>query len=120
MKMDGVSGQISIFDLLPKGDFTQMTLPEIADEISKAIGHTFIEDKRKGWEGYWYFKYRGYRFEIMRSKYEEGCVPATNHTADGSFIGVSVMDGHGGAGSPADSIDEAIEFFKKQMSRHSL
>ena len=116
-------GQMSIFDLMPRDskDFTQMTISEIADEIGRAIGLTFQQDKRKGWEDTWYCERRHIRFEIHLSKYFEDCIPETNHTADGSFIGVRVADRNFcGQSGPTDSLEEAIEFFKKQMSRYHL
>lgn len=94
-------GQMSIFDLMPQD------MPEDEGEMARIIGNrlglhfshdTFFDD--------WRCKVKGITIDLAYD----------NYMTDGRrFIGAGVNSGLWGAGSPCDSIDEAVEWLRKQL-----
>lgn len=106
-------GQMSIFDLMDRIVLEDMSEEEMIAEVMRSTG---LEFKLQEYPGYkttiheYECKYKGAKFTCNYSKYFD----------DGArFIscGYSRRKNYEGAGSPCDSIDEAVDFFKFYMQR---
>lgn len=108
--------QMTIFDFLkPETDGTDienMTSAEIAKIIGDAIGIAF--DSPDWEEGYFKAKYKKITFSIGKSRLSCDCV---KRKAGDAFIAVGVDGKLWGCGCPAETIDEAISFFKRYMEK---
>lgn len=94
-------GQMSIFDLMPQD------MPDDEGEMVRIIGNrlgmhfthdTFLNE--------WRCKIKGFTVSLEYDNYM---------TSGKRFIGVGVNSQKWGAGAPCDSIDEAVEWLRKQL-----
>ena len=107
--------QLSIFDFLKpettETDIELLPVEEIARIIGERIGLSFCKDKF----GYYSAKANGTTFEISKENY------LTDDERFGkAFIGCGWERSHSGGGSPIDSIEEAVGWFKKKMKNNEL
>lgn len=115
---DCMEGQISIFDLLSEGgekveyDLETMTTESMAKVVGDAIG---IEFKPSGWSDEYEGKYKKAKLSIHKSHYS--CAVGDRKEGD-PFVGCGWSLGTGGSGSPVDSIEGAIKWFKSRMERY--
>ena len=107
--------QITIFDLLEPAEaaLESMTTADMAREIGRQVG---IEFKPSGWSDE-YQAVIGKKLKLTIHKAHYSCDTVNNKEGD-PFIGVGWDLGTSGCGSPVDSIEEAVEFFKKAIERH--
>lgn len=103
--------QMTIFDLEPS-ELETTPKEEIASRIGAALGLNFKWNER--FQEY-STKLRGFTISFDFLRYD------TIDERNGDlFIGVGIEDGHGGFGSPCDSIEEAIERLKAGMKNRDL
>ena len=106
-----MEGQLSIFDFLDD-DPAEMSLDDLPEEemvkiVGNSIGVNFTyRDDFWGYEA----KYKKLKFELHYSNYR-----LSDNTA--RFISAGYNYSKGGAGSPCDSIQEAVNFFRNAMNR---
>lgn len=109
MDQDQLPGQMNIFDFLTPLEIPLDDLPE--DEMVKMIAEAtgldfkYIDDF---WG--WQFKKQNVTFSVHYSNYN-----MTDSTA--RFISTGFDTLKQGVGSPCDSIEEAIRFFKRALFR---
>lgn len=111
-----MSYQITVFDLLDTPEWTNMTLKQIAAYISSQTGLNFIPDTR--WHGK-YNEYIAYHtsklfFTLGLDNYD------TFDERNGKpFIsaGYESKKDNSGGGSPCDTLEEAIEYFRHKLER---
>lgn len=109
-----MEGQISIFDILPPEenyDIQNMTTEDMARVVGNAIGYQF---KPSGWEDKYEVKIKKLTLSIHKSYY------LCDDRKEGSpFIGCGWSENTSGGGSPIDSVEDAIKYFKRvlEMSR---
>ena len=101
--------QITIFDLIeePKAApvFPGSDFSEIVEYIGQSLGIEFKPHDK--WEGYYIYKFKnGLKLEIHESRYS---YPYRNGEP---FISVGHDYKLGGGGSPSDTIEQAIKYFK--------
>lgn len=102
--------QLSIFDFLKpettETDIELLPVEEIARIIGEQLGLAFHKDKF----GYYSAKANGTTYEISKATY------LTHDERYGkAFISCGWERSHSGGGSPIDSVEEAVEWFKKKM-----
>lgn len=109
-----MEGQISIFELLPPEErpIEEMSSEDIARIIGQAIGLKFLPSE-------WFDEmrakpYKNLEFTVRKSFYS--CDTVNNKKGD-AFIGCGYSFGTSGAGSPVDSIEDAIKFFERALER---
>ena len=114
-----MDGQMSIFDFLPQQaehpDFHNMTEAEMVSYVGKVLGVTFqYNNHLEYWECF-VSKKRKFKLELCFSHY---CHNWKKDEANGElFISVGYNYTHGGGGSPCDSFEEAIDYFKRTLER---
>ena len=102
------SGQLTIFDLLPPEDDLNIPIEEAARIIGSAIGVKMV------WNDF---------FKEFQGKTKEKIIICISYSRylgcndERKFLGVDVNYKTAGAGSPCDSIPEAIEYIRKQIDR---
>ena len=106
-----MNGQTTIFDFLkPEStDIESMTDEQIAKIIGDAIGVTF---KHNGWLNVYSYKTRKYEFQIYQGHYSVDT--KTNKKGD-AYISCNYSCNTSGCGSPIDTIENAIDFFRKKI-----
>lgn len=107
------TGQMTIFDFLPQPDDDLETLPEeeMVRRISEAIGMTF---KPVVYE----YGFKEYVAKI--SKHEKYTIQYDNYLGindNRRFIGVGWTYRTSGGGSPCDSVQEAVDWFKRAITK---
>ena len=113
-----MEGQISIFDLLSEVgekveyDLEEMTTESMAKVVGDAIG---IEFKPSGWSDEYEGKFKKAKLSIHKSHYS--CAVGDRKEGD-PFVGCGWSIGTSGCGSPMDSIEGAIKFFKNRMGSY--
>ena len=109
-----MDGQISIFDFveIPENEIEEMTSGELANVIGTAIG---IEFKPTGWSDE-YEAQVGKKVRLSVNKSHFAC-DGVNHKEGDAFISCGWSCGTSGAGSPIQSIQEAVEWFKKRIEK---
>lgn len=107
--MKQIPGQLTIFDFLrPRSEIEALSIEEIASIVGKSIGLTFRQND------FWVMESRknGMMFEISKDTYD------TFDQRDGTaFLAVGWRGKHEGGGAPADSIEEAIEYFRGRLCK---
>lgn len=107
-----MEGQISIFDILPPEenyDIQSMTTEDMARVVGNAIGYQF---KPSGWEDEYEVKIKKLTLSIHKSHY----LCDTKDRKEGSpIIGCGWSENTGGGGSPIDSVEDAIKYFKRVL-----
>lgn len=111
--------QITIFEIIEPNaepDFTQMTLKQIAEHIGERTGLHFIPDTRFHGEFNEYIAYytNTLFFTVRLDNYMTG-----DERQGKPFISVEYecKKTHSGGGSPCDSLQEAISFFKIMLQK---
>ena len=106
-----MEGQMTIFDFLPgDGDLDTMSIEQAAEEIGNALSCIFVYNSFHGW---YEAKVKGLMLAIEFDNYD------TMDELNGRrFLGVewSIKKGSAGGGKPCDTIQEAIDYFKRRMS----
>lgn len=101
--------QITIFQWLEnQTDLDKISEAQMVQEIGAALGLTF---SKCDFFGDWRAKIGKMTLCLEYSNYFEGI------NGGRRFIGADAETGTAGASSPCDSIDEAIEFFKRQIAK---
>ena len=103
-----MNGQMSIFDFLPApAGLDDIPEEDMVHMVSDATGLDFkYRDESWGWEA----KKGKYIARIQYQNYDL-------KDNQSRFIGCDWASIHEGSSSPCDSVDEAINFFKKRMSK---
>lgn len=103
--------QLTIFDYIepeiPKTDLDDLPETDMVEALRAATGISFVYR-----DPLW-----GYEATIGKFKYS---VHYSNYSIDDHrrFISCGYGNNMGGAASPCDSLDEAIEWFKKALQRN--
>ncbi|MBR6984121.1 MAG: hypothetical protein IKH75_11480 [Ruminococcus sp.] len=112
--------QITIFEIIEPNtepDFMQMTLKQIAEHIGERTGLHFIPDTRFHGEFNEYIAYytNTLFFTVGLDNYMTG-----DERQGKPFISVEYecKKTHSGSGSPCDSLQEAISFFKIKLQKN--
>lgn len=110
-----MEGQMSIFDFLEpeQADFHKMTLADIADYIGEQLGVMFIYNNHLG--QYECNIGKKYILSLELSTYW-----TNDHRNGEKFIsaGHQLFKGsYTGGGCPCDSLEEAVEYLRKQLTR---
>ena len=109
--------QMTIFDFLEpeteEKSIESLSIEEIAKITGEALGITFTKGRLNTENEYYEAKIgKHIKVSVDKSQY----FPGIN---DGRwFIGADVMSGTSGASAPCDSIEEMIEWFRKQIRRY--
>lgn len=111
--------QMTIFDYLeeePAPDFKTMTDEAIAEYIGQKLGVRFqwsqiFEEYTAKVPG----SYRGKRVNMMLSVHTSTYNLKDDAKNGQHFISCDISYNGGGAGSPCDSLEEAVRFFRKQI-----
>lgn len=108
--------QLTIFDFIEKPSDIETTPAEtIKQIIEEALG---VEFKWNSYCQIYETKINKITAAFHISRYYAGSEDVLDHEAKGAyFIGVDVSDNSGGVGCPCDSIDEAINVFKRNIHR---
>lgn len=111
-----MSGQMSIFDFIEcnENSIEDMTSKQLAEIIGQAIG---IDFKPSGWKDQYEFKIKKFKMTVRKSHYS--CDTMINKEGD-AFISCGYSYGIGGAGSPIDTIDGAIKFFRRFIKDYEV
>lgn len=112
--------QITIFEIIEPNaepDFTQMTLKQIADHIGERTGLHFIPDTRFHGEFNEYIAYytNTLFFTVGLDNYMTG---DERHGKPFISVEYECKETHSGGGSPCDSLQEAISFFKIKLQKN--
>jgi hypothetical protein len=107
---------MTIFDFLEpetKDNIESLSLEEIAKITGEALGITFTKGRLETENEYYEAKIgKHIKISVDKSQY----FPWIN---DGRwFCGADVMFGTSGSSAPCDSIEEMIEWFRKQIRRY--
>lgn len=103
--------QMTIFDFLPQEyDVEKMTVKEIAEVVGERLGISFQKSKLDGLE------YESYEAKVGKATLEIDksrfvVPPYTWH------IGCRYSYGKGGSGAPIETIDGAVKWFKRELSK---
>lgn len=115
-----MEGQMTLWEYLtptqPDADFHNMTEAEMVDYVGKAIGLTFTyNDFFERYE----VKVKGIKKRfVLDIHYDHYSTSWKSDDANGGlFISVGYDYSHGGGGSPCDSLEEAIDYFKRTIER---
>lgn len=103
-----MEGQMTIFDFIKVETPNSLDdLPEIdmVNMIARAVGLNFQPHDVSGWRD----KRKGTEYTVKYSHYSIG-----DHA---KFISCGYGNNKGGAGSPCDTVDEAISFFKRALAK---
>lgn len=105
-------GQMSLFDfMIPDipNDIDLNTLPEeeMVQIVGNAVGIQFIYDN----------EYGRYRAKIKNAVYDIGYSNYALEDNHSRFISCGYNERLEGAGSPCNTIEEAVKFFKRQKRR---
>ena len=112
-----MDGQMTIFEFLPQeSDFAAMPEAQVIRIISDRIG---IELKYTEYGDFHEYSAKVGKLTITAKISTYLCTHGESGTViDGhKFISVGYGNSNGGAGSPCDSIDEAVEFLKKAIEK---
>lgn len=108
--------QMTIFDFLEpetKDNIESLSLEEIAKIAGEALGITFQKGRLETENEYYEAKI-GKRIKVSVDKSQY--FPGIN---DGRwFIGADIVSGTSGSSAPCDSIEEMIEWLRKQIRRY--
>lgn len=106
--------QMTIFDFLPQEyDIEKMTIKEIAEVIGERLGISFQKSKFDGLEYEPYeAKVGKVTLEIEKNRFS---VPPYIW-----YVGCGVSYNKGGAAAPIETIDGAVKWFKRELSRNEL
>lgn len=112
-----IAGQTTIFDFLPKEEICieDMTSQELAEKIGSIIGISFV---KSGWKDEFIAKPKK-KLEMTIKKSHYACDTYNRKEGD-AFISCGYSYGNGGCGSPIDSIDDAIKFFRRFMNEYNI
>ena len=107
--------QITIYDLLPdepRPDFHTMTEEQVANYLSDVLGVTFTwnEHLQEYTANMNTKNYGKFFLEFHLSKYS-----STGEKNGKTFLSCGAIWTCGGCGSPCDSLEEAIKFFKRYI-----
>lgn len=111
-----MTGQMTIWDLLPEESLENIPEEEAVRRIGDAIGVSFDYNN---FFGDYRVKVGKYTLMIEYARYFTDMDDMNNEEGKGElFIGVGYEDNkHCGASAPVDSIKEAIEWFEKWRER---
>ena len=115
--------QLSIFDFLPSEDADDLdTLDEyeMIRRVEEGTGLKFTEDKTApSWLGerYFFAEVKKVKFDCHYSKYFPEVTWRKNKTLRFISCGYECKKTWSGCGAPADTVEEAIEFFKRAFER---
>ena len=106
--------QMTIFDFLPQEyAIEKMTIKEIAEVVGERLGIRFQKSKLNGLEYEPYeAKVGKVTLEIEKSQF---LVPPYTW-----YVGCGVSYNKGGAGAPIETMDGAVKWFKRVLSRNEL
>lgn len=108
--------QLTIFDFLPpeenKYDIENMTTAEIAKIIGERVG---VQFKPTGWVEEFGTKIKKLKLSLHKSRY---ACDTTDRKKGDAFISVGYDIGSGGGGSPVDSIEAAVNYFKQKLEKY--
>lgn len=102
-------GQMTVWDFLEYKALADMSEDEIVSEVSKRTGLIFKPDTILSDGETWFQAKKGKTFYNIHV--------STYCDTDIRFIGVGWDEKTSGGGSPEDSIDEAVDYFLRQMER---
>ena len=108
--------QMTIFDLLETPDWKEMTLKQIAAYISERKGLKFIPDTRYHGDYTYYIAY--YTTQLFFTL-GLGRFANTEELKGEPYISVGYEDKKNlcGGGSPSDSLEWAVDYFKSAVER---
>lgn len=108
-----IQGQLTIFDFLrSRSEIEALSIEEIAAIVGEALGVTFQKGKLRT-DSEYYEAEIGRRIKITVDKSQYS--PEINNSR--WFCGADIQAGTSGAGAPCDTIEEAIKWFRKQITR---
>lgn len=107
--------QLDIFDVMPaeEADWHQMTLEQIAKTIGNALGLVFTKSQLSD--------FLGERYSARKNKLSLTVkigVYACQDRKGEKFIGCDTWTSSGGCACNRDSIEDAVEFFKREVERY--
>ena len=110
-----MEGQMSIFDFMePKTDeLESLTTADMARFIGDSLQ---VDFKPTGWEDEHEARVKKLKLSVHKEYY---LCDTRNRKKGDAFIGVGYSFNTEGGGSPADSIDEAIRWFRKRIERYA-
>ena len=111
--------QMTIYDLLPdepRPDFHTMTEEQVANYLSDVLGVTFTwNDHLEEYTAHLNTQNYGKFFlEFHLSKYNTKASVSSEKNGK-TFLSCGAIWTHGGSGSPCDSLEEAIKFYKRYI-----
>lgn len=102
-----MDGQMTIWDYLERRAFDEMTEDEVVTEVSRRTGLKFKPDMiMDSGDTLFVAKVGKRKYDLHFSTY---------YDTDTRFIGVGWGCSTEGGGVPADSIDQAVDYFLKRM-----
>ncbi len=101
-----MKGQMTVWDFLEYKALADMSEDEIVSEVSKRTGLNFKPDIKLSDGETW--------FQAKKGKTIYNIHISTYCDTDIRFIGVGWDEKTSGGGSPADSIDEAVDYFLRK------
>lgn len=102
-----MDGQMTIWDYLERRAFDEMTEDEVVTEVSRRTGLKFKPDMiLDSGDTLFVAKVGKRKYDLHFSTY---------YDTDTRFIGVGWGCSTEGGGAPADSIDQAVDYFLKRM-----
>lgn len=105
--------QMTVWDLLPPERLEDIPEPDMVKRIGNAIGVTFRRNAFMEYEA----KIRKLILTVEYDRYFASC--ESDEATGDLFVGVGIEDkrNHRGMGAPCDSINEAIEWFRKKLKK---
>lgn len=108
-----MEGQLTIFDLLEERTLEDMTEEEMITEVERRLGLRFQVKEYKGTPPLYEYEYKFNKDVRITCEYDTYMGTSTRFIS----VGYDNKKSKGGGGAPCDSIEEAVEYFKRIIKR---